>query len=115
MLTKHSINKNKLNKVFRFINYIIVILFILPFIFECYITFYHNYFNISFLHNLWIMFQYHISFKYYILNTDTGLLYDLELLLPIILLHLPLLIISVLFFLINKFNKKYEKITKENK
>ena len=115
MLKKHSTIKNKLNKVFRFINYIIMILFILPFIFECYITFYHNYFNISFIHNLWIMFQYHMSFKYYILNTETGLLYDLELLLPIILLHLPCLTISALFFLINKLNKKYEKTIKENK
>ena len=56
-----------------------------------------------------------MSFKYYILNTETGLLYDLELLLPIILLHLPCLTISVLFFLINKLNKKYEKTIKENK
>lgn len=105
----------KINKVFRVVNCFAAILFILPFLFELFRVFYYEnsysyFFRESFWHGLGSLIKYLFSPKLYILNTEFGLLNDLKSLLPIVLYYLPFLAISVLFFIINKINKKNETI-----
>jgi len=99
-IRKKGDTKN-LNKLFRFTNWVIVAILLLPILFALYKTFHYvSWSGSGYLENIWGSVKYHLSWSY-MGDTEYGFLHDIK----NFIYTIPLVVTITLFYWANKVNK----------